>query len=472
MLGRSKYICVYLIFFMETKEIHEKEVEVFKQRTRKSREIFESNKLLVPYGVHSNYRLIDPYPLFVKRAQGSKIWDVDGNSYLDFNMGFGALVTGHAHPVLVEEMSKALAEGTLYGFETEEAFKLAKLITERFGLDMVRFSTTGLEATMHAIRIARAFTSREKILKFEGCYHGSHDSVLVSVKPTLDKAGDQKLPNQVPASKGVPESVVSNTLVAPFNDLQSTENILRKNSGKVAAVILEPIPMNMGFVLPEHGFLEGLRKLCDEEGCVLIFDEVKTSGKFYRGAAGKFNVKPDLMVLGKAIAGGHPLSVIGGKREIMENIVPGKLAHAGTFNSNPLSVKAGLITLSKILTQEAYSYLEKLGDELGKGYSDILNDSRIPAVVNWMGLSGAVSFGIRSVKNWRDFLNTNVGAWWTYYISMLNRGVIPCGTGPDEQWTISVQHGKEELQQHLETLKEVVGNLKKTKLTMEIVEAI
>lgn len=453
-------------------KIPESERRTYEERTKRSLEMFEKSREYTPFGVHSNYRFVDPYPLYCSRAAGSKIWDVDGNQYLDFNMGFGALVTGHSHPALVKTIREKIEGGTLFGFESDEGYRLAKLISQRFDVDMVKFSTTGLEGTMHAIRLARAYTAKNKVLKFEGCYHGSHDTVLVSVKPALGKAGHSKFPTQVAASQGLPEEIVKNTLVAPFNDLESTQKIMNKHPDQVGAVILEPIPMNMGFVQPEQGFLEGLRKLCDEYNALLIFDEVKTSGKFYGGAAGHYGVKPDLMVLGKAIAGGYPLSVLAGKRGVMETIVPGVVSHAGTFNSNPLSVSAGLVTLSKILTEEAFSYLNKLGEELGRGYSDIVGDAKIAAKVNWLGPSGAVFFGEQEVHNWRDFLRCDVGAWWTYYIAMLNRGIVPGGTGPDEQWTLSVQHGKEEVQQHLETFKQVAPLLKSIGLPMRMVEAI
>jgi glutamate-1-semialdehyde 2,1-aminomutase len=452
--------------------VPEAEKRIYEERTKNSLEMFEKSREYTPFGVHSNYRFVDPYPLYCSRAVGPRIWDVDGNQYLDFNMGFGALVTGHSHPTLVKAIQERVESGTLFGFESDEGYSLAKLISQRFKVDMVKFSTTGLEGTMHAIRLARAFTAKKKILKFEGCYHGSHDSVLVSVKPTAAKAGHNRFPAQVAASQGLPEEVVKNTLVAPFNDLDSTQKIMEKNSDCVAAIILEPVPMNMGLVQPVQGFLEGLRKLCEEYNAVLIFDEVKTSGKFYGGAAGHYRVRPDLMVLGKAIAGGYPLSALAGKREIMETIVPGVVSHAGTFNSNPLSVSAGLATLSKILTEEAFFYLDKLGEELGRGYSDIVDDAKVSAKVSWLGPSGAVFFGEKEVNNWRDFLRCDVGAWWTYYVAMLNRGVVPGGTGPDEQWTLSVQHGKEEVQQHLESFKQIAPLLKSIGLSMRMVEAI
>jgi glutamate-1-semialdehyde 2,1-aminomutase len=452
--------------------VDHKEEAIFERRTEGSAAKYKHARRFTPFGVHSNYRFVDPYPIYIKKASGSRVWDVDGNEYTDFQMAFGALVSGHAHPALVQAVTGRIKQGTIYGFEWEGTPKLARLICKRFGLDEVKFSTTGLEATMHAVRLARAYTSRMKILKFEGCYHGSHDSLLVGVKPSKEKAGYSRAPNQVPASLGIPPAVIDNTLVAPFNDLEAARDIVEKNSDQLAGMILEPIPMNMGFVPPKKGFLEGLRRICHDHGLVLIFDEVKTCGKFYNGAAGFFGVPPDLMVMGKAIAGGYPLSVLGGKKEIMETIVPGKVAHAGTFNSNPLSMTAGIATLTKVLTPAGMNRASRLGDELARGYRDIIADVGLEAKVQWMGLSGTVHFTDREVTNWRDFLRCNIGRWWTYYITMLNRSIIPMATGPDEQWTVSVMHTKDDLSKHLDAFGEVARLLREEPPRMEMVEAL
>jgi glutamate-1-semialdehyde 2,1-aminomutase len=450
----------------------ERETSLFQSRTPRSSSIFKKNRLLTPYGVHSNYRFNDPYPVYFKKAKGSRIWDVDGNEYVDFCMAFGALVAGHAHPLLTQAMAERIRSGTIFGFETEEAYTLAKIFSQRFSLDMVRFSSTGLEGTMAAIRLARAHTKRKKILKFEGCYHGSHDALLVSIKPSKDKAGSKRFPNPVPASQGVPEEAIKNTVIAPFNDIEAVEELMKRNEGEIAGVILEPIPMNMGYIPPKQGFLEGLRKLCSNYESALIFDEVKTSGKFYRGAAGHFGVKPDLAILGKAIAGGYPLSVLGGRKEVMETIVPGVVAHAGTFNSNPLSVTAGIVTLSDILTENAMQNATKLGDSLSKGYQEIIEDSGIQARIQGSGLSATMYFSEREVTNWRDFLQCDLGKWWVYYTSMMNHGVIPMATGADEQWTVSVQHTKEDIEKHLELFEKVAHTLRGLDMSMPIVEAI
>jgi len=416
--------------------------------------------------------LTDPYPTYGRKGVGSKMWDADGNEYLDFNMGFGSLVAGHSHPLLVEALRERLASGTVLGLEFEDSYKLGDAIKERFDVDLVRFSSTGMEATMHAMRIARVHTGRSKILKFEGCYHGSHDNLLVSVKPKKGRAGNAKHPTAVPASLGTPKEVLTNTIVAPFNDLESTQEIVAENDDDFAGMIVEPIAMNMGFIMPRKGFLEGLREICDRYNSVLIFDEVKTCGKYYGGATERFGVKPDLKTLGKAIGGGFPLSAVAGKKEVMEEIVPGVVSHAGTFNSNPWAITAGVVTITEILTKNAMADATKHCQELASGYNDIVKDEGLTAIVSSDGLSGVLSFTAKPILNWRDFQQSDVGRWSLYYLMMLNRGIIPAGTGPDEQWTVSVQHSDQDIEKHLETFKQVAPALREIQAEIPLVEAV
>ncbi|MCX8193636.1 MAG: aminotransferase class III-fold pyridoxal phosphate-dependent enzyme, partial [Nitrososphaeria archaeon] len=343
----------------------------------------------------------------------------------------------------------------------------------RFNLDMVRFNSTGMEVTMYAVRLARAYTGRCKIMKFEGCYHGSCDGLLVSVKPHLSKAGHKKHPISVLASPGLMPEISKHTVVAQFNDVESVDKLFEKHGDEIAGVILEPVAMNMGVIEPDLEFLKTLRKLCDEYNSVLIFDEVKTCGKWFGGAEERYGVKPDLKTLGKAIGGGIPLSAIGGRREIMELIGPGKVSHAGTFNANPFSVRAGIVTLDKILTRESMERAAKLGEELAKGYRDIIEDHKIRALVSSIGISGAVLFtDQQEVKNYRELMRCDFGKWFGYFISMLNRGIIPAATGPDEQWTVSIQHTSEDIDKHLEVFKDVSNIIKSVEISMEMVEAV
>lgn len=436
-------------------------VEQFKAKTSRSASLYREALKLTPYGVHSNWRIFDPYPLFMKSGKGSRITDVDGNTYIDFNMAFGALGVGHAHPVLVEEMKKVIEDGTIFGFESEPSVKTAKLLTERFGYDNVRFATTGLEGTLLAVRLARSFTGRKKILKFEGCFHGTHEPLMVSVKPNIYKAGHPKTPNSVPASMGMPEEFANLVVAAPYGDLEAVEKIMQKHGNEIAGIILEPVAMNMGVVVPSLNFLKGLREIADEYNCLLIFDEVKTSGKFYRGVQEWCGVKGDVMVAAKSIAGGYPFSAILSRKEIFEVVGPNKTAHGGTFNSNPLSVSAAYITLTKILTEENLRHAQRLSEQLADGYDDILEDARIEHSISHIATSGTIYFTSRKIGNWRDFVKYNdFGKWYAWVMGMISNGVIPQALGYDEQWTVSVQHTREDIEETLEVMKKVVTDLK------------
>ncbi len=449
----------------------EKELSVFRERTPRSARHFEIARRTTPFGVHSNYRHIDPYPLYVRRAHRASVWDVDGHRYLDFNMAFGALVAGHANPVVVRAVQEQAERGSIYGFEGASTLRLAKVLCRRFRLDRVKLSVTGMDATQFAVRFARAFTGRSTVLKFEGCYHGSHDSLLVSVKPALERSGDPRHPTPVPASQGLVPELTRRTAVAPFNDLPATEAIARE-SEDLAAIILEPVPMNMGVVVPAPGFLEGLRGLADELGALLIFDEVKTGVKFHGGAEEVFGVRPDLKVFGKGLAGGYPLAAVGGRADVMEVVVPGVVSHAGTYNSNPIGVAAALATLTRVLTRPRMRRAALLADALARGYADTIADRGVPARVQGVGLSGTIHFTERPVVDWRSFQSVDVAKWWGYYMAMLNRGVIPMATGPDEQWTISTAHTPRDVERHLEVFDEVAREIARFDAPMEMVEAI
>ena len=453
-------------------ESWEEELQTFRRRTKKSAQAWEAAKKRIPFGVNSNYRLVDPYPLYVRKAKGSRIWDADGNEHIDFCMAFGALVAGHSHPVLAKAMRERVSNGTIFGFESVDAAPLADHICKRFRLDRLKFSMTGLDATLFAVRLARAVTGRRRILKFEGCYHGSHDALMVSIKPKKEVAGDRRRPNPVPSSKGLLPELVQTAVVAPFNDLAAVEALTTEHADDIAGIILEPVPMNMGYVHPKPGFLEGLRRIATEIGALLIFDEVKTCGKWYGGAEEAFGVTPDVKVLAKSIAGGFPLAAVGGTTSIMDQIVPGQIGHAGTFNANPLSISAGLVTMTKILTRAGMRHAQQIGEDLAKGYRDIIRDHGLSMVVQSGGISGTVHFARGPVTDWRSFQDVDVGRWWGYYTAMLNRGIIPMATGPDEQWTSSVAHTKADVARHLDAFEDVAESMKRGRVEMSLVEAV
>lgn len=444
----------------------------YERRTPRSRALWERARQVSPLGVHSNYRFVDPYPFYVHRAEGVHLWDADANDYLDFNMAFGSLQSGHAHPKLVEALTRQLADGSVYGYEYERTPAAAERICHRYGMAKVRFSTTGLEATHHAIRFARAYTKKRYVLKFEGSYHGSHDTLLVGVKPRAQVAGAPEHPNSAPASPGLLPELIERTLVAPFNDLEAAQRIASEHRDDLAAIIAEPIPMNMGFIVPDPAFFPGLRELADQLGALLILDEIKTGAKYPRGGAGRLGVRPDIITLGKSIACGVPLSAIAAGPGILDEVGPRKVAHAGTYNSNPLAITACLASLDHILTDDALAHAARLNAKLAKGYEEVFRDARVTAFVAADGVSGTVFFADHPVKNWRDFLTVDGDRSMLYYYLCLNRGLIPSGTGPDEQWTLSVQHTDRDVENHLETLSEVAEQLAGAPQAGEIEESV
>ena len=337
----------------------------YRRRTPRSAQLHERAKQSLPLGVASSFQSYDPYPLFMRDAQGSRIHDVDGNEYVDFDMAFGVLAAGHSHPVLAEVLSASRRERHVLHVPVEDSILMAEEIRRRFGCDLVRFSNSGTEATMDAIRVARGFTGREKILKFEGGYHGHHDDVLVSIQPPREFIGSIDAPVTVPASAGLPRSRIEETVVAPFNNRDALEHILERHKGEIAAIIVEPVQFNIGVVPPLPGFLERVRELATAHGAVLIFDEVKTGVVIaYGGATEWFGVKPDLFCLAKSIGGGVPVGAFGGRGEVMgvieklpelnegnagtalaHSTIPGgatRVAHLGTYNGNPLAMAAGV----------------------------------------------------------------------------------------------------------------------------------
>src|SRR6266849_1495547 len=295
----------------------QKEIATYEKRTPKSAAAHKRALQRIPLGVASNYRHYEPYPIFVKDGKAGRIHDLDGNEYLDHNLCFGALMAGHCHPAVVKAVEQKLHEGTTFGMPHEQEWELAEEICARYPVDMVRFGSSGTEVTMHAVRIARAATGRDKILKFEGSYHGLHDAALVSVKPKAEDWGDADAPNSVPGGGGIPKASLANVVVASFNNLSSVERRFRENPGQIAAIILEPILMNVGLCMPEAGFLQGLRDICTKNGALLIFDEVKTGAKLaWGGASDFFGVKPDIICLAKSIGGGTPLGAFGASRGV------------------------------------------------------------------------------------------------------------------------------------------------------------
>ena len=446
----------------------QRELDAYTKRTPKSAEAHRRNLERLPLGVSSNYRAYEPYPLFVKEAMGARFRDLDGHDYVDHNLCVGALIAGHCHPAVVEAVGKSLHTGTLFGMPHEMEWQLAEEICARFPLEMVRFNNSGTEATMYAIRLARAATGRDLLVKFEGGYHGMSDSVLVSMKPQPSEFGELHSPIAVAGGLGLPASTMASTVVASFNDLHSVELRFSQNPGKIAAVILEPIMMNIGVCMPQPGFLEGLRDLCTRHGAFLIFDEVKTGGEVVvGGAAERFGVRPDMICLGKSIGGGLPLAVFGANREVMDLIAQRRVYHGGTYNTNPLSMAAGLATFRQVLTPDNYARVEKLSARLAGGYRNAVEKVGLRAYVATAGANGALMFYPKEVRNYRDWLGVDTDLWRHYWFGMVNRGVLALPYGSEEQWTISVQHTEADIDRHLAAFEDLAPALTKAQARAE-----
>ena len=439
---------------MKTMTVLEREIEQYQVRTPGSKALWEKARKVMPMGTASNSRMYEPYPIFIDHAEGSKVWDVDGNEYIDHNLSFGALVVGHRNPAVMSAVAKQLTIGTMYGISHALESDLAEEICRRFPfMDRVRFSNSGTECTLHALRLAKAFTGKSKIVKMEGAYHGLHDAVMVSVKPN-EKQWGPNVPSAVPASAGV-DLEDSHTLVAQFNDADCLEQVLKQAKGEVAAVIVEPVMMNIGVLPPQPGYLQEVQRLCKQYGALLIFDEVKTSSMSYGGAAEYYQVVPDIVCLSKSIGGGLPLAAFACTEEIAEVIETRKMMHAGTYNANPVVVAAGLAALRDVLTPEKYERMRALSDRLADGYREILGTAGVSGIVTNAGINGAVTFGVESVSNYREWTRMNTEMWRCFWFGMVNRGVIAQPYWWDEQWTISVAHTDADIEKHLVALREV-----------------
>jgi glutamate-1-semialdehyde 2,1-aminomutase len=408
----------------------------------KSQQLFERAKKIFPGGVNSPVRAFEPYPFFVEHAQGSKLYDVDGKTYIDYCNAYGAMLFGHAYPEVMEAVKAQLSKGTLYGAPTEREVEFAELIQKASPcMEMIRLVSTGTEATMHAIRVARGYTGRKKIIKFEGCFHGSHDNVLV-------KAGSGAATFGTPNSAGIPEETTRNTIVLPYNDVEALEEAFKLEGNDIAAVIVEPVLANVGLILPKTDYLLNLRKITSKYGAVLIFDEIITGFRLALGGAQEyFNIKPDMATLGKVLGGGFPLAAFGGKKEIMQNISPvGKVYQAGTFSGNPVSATAGYTVLS-ILSQkknEIYPKLEKNAQELSKAIFDLSKHYRLPVQIYNIASLYQVFFTGKAVTDYVCAKNSNIKMFNAYFHELLKQGVfIP--PSQFEACFVSTAHSPEDI---------------------------
>jgi glutamate-1-semialdehyde 2,1-aminomutase len=430
---------------------------VYASRTAGSQRANARARKVLPLGVPSSFQAYDPYPIVVRRSEGAFMEDVDGNRYVDFDMGFGALFSGHGNPAVRAAVEAQLDHGTLFVTPCEMNADVAELLGQRYGLPMWRFTNSGTEATMDAIRVARGVTGRDKIVKVEGGYHGHHDEVMISMKPPLDKAGPADAPIGVPSTAGVTKAVLGDTIVVPYNDPVALERVLANN--EVACFIVEPVMENIGICLPQPGYLQQVREITQRYGTLLIFDEVKTGiTAGWAGATGALGVQPDLVALAKSIGGGFPVGAFGGKAEYMDVITQGKVIHLGTYNGNPLVMAASHAVLSQVCTPEATDDVIARNSRVLAACQSIIDDAGLPAHTVQFGAKGCVTWAPERIRNYRDYKATDFDLAFAQWIHGINRGVL-LPPGLDEQWLISMMHSEADAMFYAEVFSDFVSDL-------------
>ncbi len=435
-------------------ELADREELRLEKETPKSYELFlRASKSLVN-GVSSTYQMRDPYPIYFSHGKGSKIYSVDGRELTDFHNGFGCMVQGHAHPAIIEAIKKRCELGTQFALPTEDSIIVAEHLVKAFRLPKWRFVNSGSEATMDAIRIARAYTGRDTVLKIFGSYHGHHDYVMVSIGAVdYGKIGPRDNYQSLPYGGGIPKAVVEMTVPVPFNDATMMEARIHKlieEGRKPACLIMEPAMMNLGVVLPEPGYLQQVREITRKHGIVLIFDEVKTGiCTAAGGAVERWGVVPDLLTLAKALAGGLPSGAIGGTEEVMEVVSSGKVYQVGTYSGNPLSMAASRASLEQVMTPDAYAHLNYLNDRLINECDAVCAKYDFPGYTVGISSKGCVNFATHKITDYESFIKyQDVELCYLAWLYNVNRGVI-IAPGREEEWTLSVQHTDEDIDRYV-----------------------
>lgn len=436
------------------------ETQKFLERQPGSRSLSERAMLSLAGGATSNWQIAEPQAVWMTSGVGSKIYDVDGNEYSDFHGGYGVSLVGHAHPAIVAAIDDRVRSGTHFAQPTEDAVVVAEELVRRFGLPLWRFANSGTEATMDAVHLMRAATGRDLILKVEGGYHGHHDSVQVSVLPEADEAGPADRPAAVSGNTGIPAAIRDLVVVVPFNDLPAVQRALEEHQGRIAGMIVEPVMMNAGIILPDPGYLAGLRDLLHSHDALLTFDEVKTG--FTTGPGGitaASGVQPDLICLAKAMGGGTPTAAIGGRVEVMELIGDGRYEQVGTFNGNPLTMAAARAALTEVLTPDAYAHLDRLAGTLRAGIEQVIAEYDLPWHVVTAGAKGCIAFLPDPIRNYRDFLRIDERFGQAHWLVQHNGGVFLPPWGKIEQWLISVQHDNADVQRFVDNVEQLAAGV-------------
>ena len=440
-------------------ELTESEGKRLNERTQGSQRMYERASEHLSGGVASSYQLRDPWPIYLERGQGPRVWDVDGNEMWDFHNGFGSMLQGHAHPAIGRAVAERYALGTHFAAPTEDAVVVGDNLAERWGLPKWRYTNSGSESTMDAIRIARAYTGRDTVMKIFGSYHGHHDTVMVSIGVPYDQIGDHDAPASLSYGAGIPDAVVRMTVPVHFNDARSMEQRiiqLEAEGRKPACVIMEPAMMNLGVVLPEPGYLEAVREITERHGVVLIFDEVKTGLCIGPGGATRrFGVRPDLVTMAKALGGGLPSGAIGGTEEVMSVVEDHSVYQVGTYNGNPLVMAAVRANLEQVLSPEAYEHLDHLNDRILAGCNRVIEAYDLPGYAVGLGGKGCVTFSPEKVIDYETFKeHQNEALSDLAWLFNMNRGIFMT-PGREEEWTLSVTHTDEAIDAYVDCFEEL-----------------
>jgi len=430
----------------------------------KTREAFKKALKYIPHGVNSNFRYwgLDD-TMVISRGEGSHIWDMDGKRYIDYRLAFGPIILGHSYPAVVKNVQEAIQHGTLFAWTTPLEISVAERICRMTGVEKVRLTNTGTEATFHALRIARAYTGREKFIKFEGQYHGMMDYFMYgTASSNLEDLGVRDDLQAAPVTRGIPKDIQNYVLNLPFNDLEILEETLEKQSEKIAAIFVEPVLGNAAGILPKPGFLEKLRQLCDQYGVVLVFDEVKTGFRIANGGAQEyFGVRADLVTYAKSMGNGFPIAAIGGKEEVMMTIAPGTVAHGGTYSGNVAGTAAADMTLAILENEPIIETINQRGQSLMRGIDDILTEQGIPHVVTGLPTMLSILLGVENEPHeFRDYIQGDAELYEKIALELITRGVMPDSDGR-EPWFLCYSHSVEDIADTLDVFNEAVKASKK-----------
>ena len=444
-------------------ELTARESKRLNERTQASQAMYERASQSLVGGVASSYQLREPWPIYLERGDGPMVWDVDGNEYYDFHNGFGSMVQGHAHPVIGKAVQNRYALGTHFAAPTEDSIAVGNDLARRWGLPKWRYTNSGSESTMDAIRIARAIAGRDTVMKIFGSYHGHHDTVMVSIGVPYDSIGEPDDLASLPYGAGIPDATVQMTIPVPFNDAEAMERrieLLDAEGRKPACVIMEAAMMNLGVVLPEPGYLQAVRDITRRHGIVLIFDEVKTGVTIAAGGAvEKWGVMPDLVTLAKALGGGMAIGAIGGTEEAMAVVADGTVYQVGTYNGNPLGMAAARANLLEVLTPQAYEHLDHLNDRILAGCQSVIEDFNLPGYSVGIGSKGCVTFSTEKIVDYASFkANQDAELCDLAWLYNLNRGIYMT-PGREEEWTLSVTHTDAAVDRYVEVFREMAADL-------------